>query len=110
MFSQTVTLCRDPELKSVNSGKLVSNVTAYYNQNTKADKDGSTLCFIELEAWEGNAEALAKLSKGDIIELKGELIQRRWKDLENRNQSKFLINVKNFTPKSKTNQVSEYPY
>ena len=109
-YKNTVTLCRDPDLKSTNSGKLISTYTVFFNQKARADKDGSTLCFIEVEAWEKTGEELAKLNKGDIIEISGDLIQRRWKDTENRNQSKFLINVKSFTPKSKTNQVSEYPY
>lgn len=96
-YKNTVTLCRTPDLKRTNSGKLISTCTVLY----KADKDGSTLCFIEVEAWEKTGEELAKLNKGDIIEISGDLIQRRWKDkdTENRNQMKFLINVRSFTKK-----------
>lgn len=109
-YKNTVTLCRDPDLKSTNSGKLISTCTVFYNQKAKADKDGSTLCFIEVEAWEKTGEELAKLDKGDIIEISGDLIQRRWKDTENRNQMKFLINVRSFTKKGQTDKPAEYPY
>lgn len=67
-------LVRDPEVKELEDGKKVSNITLAV-QNTYKNAEGKyDTNFFDIELWNGSAENTAEYCKqGDIIAVKGHL-------------------------------------
>jgi len=83
-------LVRDPELKTTTTGKLIMSFPFAYDSANKTDDQGSHTSFIDVDAWEKLADYYApRLKKGMQIVLQGNLVQKRWKDKEQRSRSTF---------------------
>ena len=76
-------LTRDPELRRTNSGTAVTSVTLAVDRDFK-EQDGSKKAdFIDVVAWKGTAEMLAKyFTKGRMAVVEGRLQLRDWTDKE----------------------------
>lgn len=85
-------LVKDPTLKTTPNGKLVLNFPFAYNTLNKTDDSGSTANYLDVEAWEKLADFHApRLKKGMEIVILGNLVQRRWKDSEQKTRSTFKL-------------------
>ncbi len=85
-------LVKDPVLKTTTGGKLVMNFPLAYNTLNKTDAQGSTANYLDVEAWEKLADYHApRLKKGMEIIIMGNLVQRRWKDAEQKTRSTFRL-------------------
>lgn len=85
-------LVKDPALKTTQNGKLLMVFPFAYNTFAKTDDSGSTANFIDVEAWDKLADFHApRLKKGMEVVIRGTLMQRRWKDQENKTRSVFKI-------------------
>lgn len=85
-------LVKDPTLKTTQTGKLLMVFPFAYNTYSKTDDAGSTTCFIDVEAWNKLADFHApRLKKGMEVVIRGNLVQRRWRDLDNKPRSQFKI-------------------
>ena len=88
-------LTRDPEMKVLESGTTVTNVSiavnrSYTNKNTGESVED--VCFVDLEAWNRTAETLAEFfTKGRPIHIEGRLRQQRWQNEEGENRSKLVV-------------------
>jgi single-strand DNA-binding protein len=84
----TGNLVTDPELKQINGGKSVVNVSA-----ESGDRQKNTT-FVELQIWRKPAEALSRLAKkGQEIYVEGLLRQEKWQDKQGGHHSKHFIRV-----------------
>lgn len=65
-------LTKDPEVKELESGNKVANITVAVDRDYK-DKDGNKIVdFLNFALWNKDAERLEKLSKkGALIQLEG---------------------------------------
>lgn len=78
-------LTRDPELRSTNSGKAVVSLRVANNRFQRTN-------FLDVTAWEGLAELIAKVySKGDNITVVGEVQTREYTDKEGNDRTAFEI-------------------
>lgn len=85
-------LVKDPTLKTTTGGKLVMSFPFAYNTANKSDDAGSHTSFLDVEAWEKLADYNApRLKKGMQVVILGNLVQRRWKDAENKSRSTFRL-------------------
>lgn len=85
-------LVKDPTLKTTTGGKLVMNFSLAYNTANKSDDAGSHTSFLDVEAWEKLADYNApRLKKGMQVVILGNLVQRRWKDADNKPRSMFRL-------------------
>ncbi len=84
----TGNITRDPELKYVPSGKAVVNFSIAVNMKLKDREETS---FINIEAWEKQAEIVEKyLKKGSEVGVQGRLKQRTW---EKDGQKRSVVEV-----------------
>lgn len=68
-------MTRDPELKTLSSGKSLCNFGIAVNAGGR----GAKACFLECVAWEKVAEIIAdNLGKGDPIYVRGFLMYESW--------------------------------
>jgi single-strand DNA-binding protein len=87
-------LTRDPELKATPSGKYIGKcgiAVSKYRKTNEGFKEETS--FFNIQAWGYTAQSLAKISKGSLVALGGELIQDRWQDSDGKNRSAVTINV-----------------
>ena len=74
-------LTRDPELRRTNSGTAVTSFTLAVDRDFKNADGTKETDFIDVVAWRGVAEHLAKyLTKGRIAVVEGRLQMRDWTD------------------------------
>ena len=94
MLNQMVLVGRlvsDPEVKTLEDGKSVSNITlaiprSYKNENGEYETD-----FIDCTLWKGVAENTAEYCrKGDVIGVKGRLQSSTYEDKETGNIRKRM--------------------
>ena len=84
-------LVSDPEVKTLEDGKSVSNITlaiprSYKNENGEYETD-----FIDCTLWKGVAENTAEYCrKGDVIGVKGRLQSSTYEDKETGNTRKRM--------------------
>lgn len=82
----------DPELKTTPSGKAVAQFVLAYNGRHKTDAQGSYTSFLQVEAWEKQAEFVAKnLRKGMQVMVRGDLVQKRWQDKNGKKKSELRL-------------------
>lgn len=75
-------LCADPELKTTQSGAMVSSGTVAVQRPYKKDTQHQT-DFFNFSAWGSSAEFLSKyFRKGSPIGVRGKLQTRSWTDRE----------------------------
>ncbi len=102
MYSQnSVTLVGNlgaaPELKSLDSGKKLVNVSIAVNMGYK-DKDGNQIDQTEwhrITAWGKTAEIMSSLDKGDRIQVIGQLRSRNYQDKDGNTRYVTEINAGN---------------
>ena len=81
-------LCKEPELKSTNSGKSV--VTADLAVNRPFSKD--TTDFIPVVLWEKNAEFVGRYAhKGSRVAVSGKLTTRKYQDKDGNNRVAYEV-------------------
>lgn len=75
-------LCRDPELKYLDSGTALCNFAVAVNRTWKKDGEKKEeVSFIDVTAWARTAEVIAEyFAKGDPIMIEGHLKQESWED------------------------------
>ena len=85
---------RDPELRYLQNGTAVANLSVAINSKFKKDES----FFFECKAWSKTAELLAEyIRKGDQIGITGELQQQRWDNDNGEKRSKVIINIESIT-------------
>jgi single-strand DNA-binding protein len=91
----------DPELKTTQSGKSVTNFSLATNRDWKSS-DGDkheAVDFHKIVAWQGLAEACSKyLKKGSPIYLEGRLMNKKYKDKNgnSRTSAEIVMDELNF--------------
>ena len=77
-------LVRDPELRKLPSGKSVASVSVACDRDFAKDGEERETDFIDIVAFGGTADHLAKYyNKGKMIIVSGRLQIRNWTDKEN---------------------------
>lgn len=102
-------LVRDPEIKELEDGKKVSNITLAV-QNTYKNSEGKyDTNFFDVELWNGPAENAAEYCKqGDIIGVKGHLKTDTYeKDGQTHKKTSIVAERVTFLSKAKDNQVEK---
>lgn len=83
-------LTRDPELKTIPSGKAIVNFGVAY------DTGKNEVSFLDCVAWEDQAKRIAEwFGKGDAVVLLGYLKQETWES-DNGKRSKHVMIVTSF--------------
>ena len=85
-------LVRDPEIKELENGSHVCNMTIacnrYYKKDGEYEQDVS---FFEVTAWNNNAKRCSGFAKGRGVRVIGYLKQDRWVDNNGDNRTKIHI-------------------
>ncbi|GGF32769.1 single-stranded DNA-binding protein [Echinicola rosea] len=93
-------LGRDPEVKHLESGSVVANVTLATTEAYK-DRSGNRVENTEwhdLEMWDGQAKVAEQyLRKGSQIFVEGKIKSDTWQDEQGNNRKKVRIRVLSFT-------------
>ncbi len=95
-------LTRDPELKSLTSGKSVCSMSIANNRiYNKGSERVTEVSYFDVEVWGQVAENCAKyLKKGSGIIVEGRLKQDRWeKDGKTQSKVRITANSVHFMPK-----------
>ncbi len=93
-------LTRDPEVKYTSSGTAIANLSMAINRNW-TNKDGQKqedTTFIEVEAWDRQAEVIGQyLKKGRPLMVEGRLKYDQWDDKETgQKRSKLRVRLESF--------------
>ena len=86
-------LTRDPELKTIPSGTSVCELGVAVNKSKKTD-DGyvDETSYFDVTVWGNFGELVArKFTKGDFVNIQGELQQQRWENTEGEKRSKVIL-------------------
>ncbi|MCP4651994.1 MAG: single-stranded DNA-binding protein [Candidatus Omnitrophica bacterium] len=91
----TGNLTRDPELRYTPQGTAIATFTVANNEGSKEKKK---VCFVEVTAWDKQAEFINQwFSKGKPILVEGRLQQDVWQDKDSgKNRSKIKITGQRF--------------
>lgn len=82
-------LTRDPELKYIQAGKAVVQVTLAANEKFG---ERETVTFVDVTFWEKTAEIVAEYAvKGSKMTVEGRLKQDTWEDKDGNKRSKVCI-------------------
>jgi len=74
-------LTRDPELRRTNTGTAVCSVTLAVERDGKDANGNKATDFIDVVAWQAQAEFLSKyFAKGRMVIIGGSLQMREWTD------------------------------
>ncbi len=117
-------LTKDPELRYTNSGTAVCSFTLAVNRRYKGQDGQQQADFISCQAWQNQAENIAKyMTKGSQLGVVGRIQTRTWDDNEGKRhyvteivveESYFLDSKKQETTaqdtsQQYTSQQSSYP-
>lgn len=84
-------LTSDPESKTINGGKKVTNFSIAINHHSRSDNP-EDVSFLEVETWEKLAENCSEyLKKGSLVTVIGTLRQERWKGADGVNRQKYKV-------------------
>jgi single-strand DNA-binding protein len=99
-------LTHDPELRYTKAGKAVSTLNMAINEKYKSGDEWKTdVCFIEVTAWEGTAEACAQyLKKGNLVGVSGKLKHDTW-ETDGNKRSKITVTAKNVVFLEKKDEI-----
>ncbi len=111
MLNQTVLVGRlvdQPEVKELESGKKVANITLAVQRSYKNEEGVYETDFVDCTLWQGVAENTAEYcKKGDIVGIKGR-IQTDYQDIDGKNIKKMNLIAEKVTflssAKSKDNE------
>jgi len=87
-------MTRDPEIRTIPSGKRVANITVAVNESVKrGDRWEDEATFVEVTVWEKTAELVERFGgKGKPILIEGRLRQEKWQDkATGENRSKMVV-------------------
>lgn len=85
-------LTKNPELRRTNNGIAVATATVAVNR----DYDREKTDFLDIVAWRGTGEFLAKnFAKGRAICVNGRLETRQWSDKSGNNRTSYEIIAEN---------------
>ncbi len=108
-------LGRDPEVRYLENGSVVANVTLATTESYK-NKEGQRVDNTEwhdLEMWDGLAKIAEQyLSKGKSIYVEGRIKSDTWQDDQGNNRKRIRIRVQNMTMlggASSTGDMSSQP-
>lgn len=91
-FNVVGRLTRDPELKELENGSKVCNITLAIDREYKDKENNKVTDFLDFALWNKDAERLMKLSKqGALIHLEGTM---QPKDIEVGEQKVRTVNLK----------------
>ena len=81
-------LTRDPELRHTQSNIPVASFTLAVDRGYKRDNDAVNADFVNIVAWRGTAEFVAKwFTKGQLVAVSGRLQTRNWTDANGNNRT-----------------------
>ena len=76
-------LAKDPEIKELESGKKVSNITLAINRNFKNVDEVYETDFVDCVIWDGIANNVSEFcKKGDVVGVRGRLQTSIYEDKE----------------------------
>lgn len=101
-------LGKDPEQRYTANGINVATVSIAVGGGDKKDGGKWPTHWIDLKAFKDVAEALAVLSKGSQIKLKGELTQESW-EKDGMKRSKLVVIVREFEKLEKQTKPNDGP-
>lgn len=104
---------RDLELKTTPQGKSVLEFSIGVRGMGKDENGNQKTDWVNLVAWEKQAETIAKFhKKGDAIAVSGRITTRSWDNKEGKKQYKTEVIINSFTFVSKGNKdnKSEKPF
>lgn len=86
-------LTRDPEIKTTQSGKMVTTFTLAVDRDYVSGSAGERKTdFIDIEAWRGSAEFVEKyFSKGQPMIVSGRLKMDRWTDTDGNKRRSWKV-------------------
>jgi len=87
-------LTRDPVLRKTATGVACADMTVAANENYtgKDGKPQETVCFVDVVAWEKQAENSHEfLKKGSPILIEGKLQYEQWEDKEGQKRNKIRV-------------------
>ena len=93
-------LGRDPEVRYLESGKVVANLVIATSESYKDSKGNKvdTTEWHDLEMWDGLAKIAEQyLSKGKMIYVEGKIKSDTWQDDQGNNRKKVRIRVNQMT-------------
>ena len=91
-------ITREPELKYLQSGIPVCNFGLAMNEKWTSDgEEKESVCFVEVEAWNKQAEAISEyLDKGSPIFIEGALKYESWEDNDGNNRNRLKVRLSRF--------------
>lgn len=75
---ESVKLFKDPEIRTLNSGKVISSVSVGVQPDYKRNPD--IYDNYKLEFWGNDIDDLPQIKKGDVISVEGKLTLGKYKD------------------------------
>lgn len=87
-------LTRDPVLRKTPTGVSCADISIAVNESytSKEGKTQDTACFVEVVAWEKQAEACGEyLQKGAPVFVEGRLQYEQWEDKEGQKRNKIRV-------------------
>lgn len=91
-------LTRDPELRQINTERVVANVGMAINRRWKnaAGELQEEATFVDIEAWGRTAELMGQyLKKGSPVYIEGRLKLDQWEDKEGQKRSRLKVVAEN---------------
>jgi single-strand DNA-binding protein len=91
-------LTRDPELRQINTERVVANVGMAINRRWKnaAGELQEEATFVDLEAWGRTAEIMGQyLKKGSPVYVEGRLKLDQWEDKDGQKRSRLKVVAEN---------------
>jgi len=91
-------LTKDPELKTIPSGKTVAEMRLAITERFKSGSGENVekTCYIDIETWDRQAENCGKyLKKGSPILVEGKLQMDEWEDKEGNKRSRIRVRARN---------------
>ena len=105
-------LTRDPELKRTKAGVAVCTITLAVDRDFRDENDVREADFIDVVAWRGTAELVARyFRKGLLVAVEGRLQSRRWKDKfeQNRVSLEVIADSVYFAERADTHKAAAPP-
>ncbi|MBL8020772.1 MAG: single-stranded DNA-binding protein [Leptospirales bacterium] len=85
-------LTRDPEMKTIKTGKVVTTFTVAMNHEYGSKEGNKSVSYISIETWDKLAEnCAAYLKKGSRVTVSGSIREDRWKDDEGKSHNRHKV-------------------
>lgn len=78
---------RDPEIKFLQDGKKVANLSIAVDNGKNKETD-----WFDVTAWEAKAEIIEQfVCKGSVVIINGSIHQRKWEDKDGVKHTKYVV-------------------